>query len=79
MPQYGSGVLVDGSDLYVSSYGGNEIGEYTTSGGTLNANLIMGVGGINAIVLVPEPSTWAMLLGGLGLLAFCVRTRRTLV
>jgi hypothetical protein len=38
-----------------------------------------GLGGFqlidNGAAVVPEPSTWAMMLGGLGMLAFCVRRK----
>jgi hypothetical protein len=50
------------------------------SGSTITAALSSG--GVNVsgfqlqqIAAVPEPSTWAMMLGGLGMLAFCVRRK----
>ena len=76
------GIAVSGGDLFVANYYGGTIGEYTTSGATLNASLVSGLGGPIGLAVedVPEPSTWAMLLGGLGLLAFWrLRTRRALV
>lgn len=36
------------------------------------------VGGIDTIPAVPEPSTWAMMLGGFGLIGFSMRRRRKL-
>jgi hypothetical protein len=34
------GIAISGSDLFVANYGGKYIGEYTTSGATINASLI---------------------------------------
>jgi hypothetical protein len=103
------GLAISGNDLFVSSYGGGTIGEYTTAGATIDASLVTGIpdgadglavadntiyvsdifrvemysvsngdliGTISgleeadSVAVVPEPSTWALLLGGLGLLAF---------
>jgi uncharacterized protein YjiK len=67
-----AGIAVSGSDIFVTNEGTGTIGEYTTSGALVNASLVSGLSnpyGI-AVEAVPEPSTWAMLLGGLGLLAF---------
>jgi hypothetical protein len=36
-------VVVSGSDLFVSDYANANIGEYTTSGGTVNVNLVTGL------------------------------------
>jgi hypothetical protein len=40
-----SGIAVSGSDLFVANYSGNTIGEYTTSGATVNASLVSGLNG----------------------------------
>jgi hypothetical protein len=40
---YPIGIAVFGSDLFVVNYGSNSIGEYTTSGATVNADLISGL------------------------------------
>jgi len=40
-----AGIAVSGSDLFVANYGANSIGEYTTSGATVNASLISGLSG----------------------------------
>ena|ERR1017187_6403063 len=37
------GIAVSGSDLFVSNLNNNTIGEYTTSGATVNASLISGL------------------------------------
>ncbi len=39
-----NGVAVSGSDLFVTSYSLGTIGEYTTSGATVNASLVSGLG-----------------------------------
>lgn len=55
-------IALDGSDLFVTS--GSTIGEYTTSGATVDAPLVSGLSlaaGI-AIVPTPEPAT-VFLLG----------------
>jgi hypothetical protein len=72
------GMWVNGTTLYVASWGANTIKEYSTvNGNLLGTFLSPGPDGhIVDVSVVPEPSTWAMLLGGLGLLAFCVRMRR---
>jgi hypothetical protein len=62
---------LDGSDLFVTELG--RIGEYTTSGATVNASLILTNGEDAGIVIapaapgVPEPSTLGLGLAGLGL------------
>jgi hypothetical protein len=57
---------VSGSDLFVANSSSNTIGEYTTSGATVNASLISGlnspIGLAIAPTTVPEPGT-LMLLG----------------
>ncbi|MGY1490668.1 DUF3466 family protein [Methylobacillus pratensis] len=45
--------------------------------GPANTAFILSGLGFTAIAAVPEPSTYAMLLGGMGLLGFAVRRRRT--
>ena len=37
------GIAISGEDLFVASQGGNSIGEYTTSGATINTSLITGL------------------------------------
>ena len=61
------GIAVSGSDLFVANIDGGTIGEYTTAGATVNAALISGLDLPTdvAIALVPEFSTWTMLLPGL--------------
>jgi hypothetical protein len=125
-----SALAVSGGYLFVVNQTNGTIGEYTTSGATINASLVTGLPGgdyglavsgsellvsqygnaqLNAgsgsiyqynidaaqgtvtssntsfitglyeprdiAFATPEPSTWAMLLGGLGLLAFCYRRK----
>ena len=67
------GIVVSGSDLFVANDAGGTIGEYTTSGATVNASLISGLSGPIGLALVPEPST-ALLLSA-GILGLAVRRR----
>jgi len=68
---------VSGENLFVTDFFGNTIGEYTTSGETVNPALISGLNNATAVAVVsasvPEASsTWAVLL--LGLMAtFCLK------
>jgi hypothetical protein len=59
------------AQIFVANNGtqyGDNTGEYTTAGATVNASLITGLDypyGVD-VEEVPEPSTWALLVGGLG-------------
>ena len=71
------GMAVFDGDLFVTSFGSytqagtGTVGEYTLTGGAVNASLITGLTGSFAIAVVPEPSTWLMLaIGAAALLAF---------
>jgi hypothetical protein len=79
-----------GTVFDVLSYGGSETGEFAVDGtdipedGTFRADgsifkLDYAAGNkitLTDVAAVPEPSSWAMLSGGLGLLAFWHRSRR---
>lgn len=72
-----TGLALSGNNLYVANAGSiKTVGEYdATTGDAINATLLSGVNGPEFIAVVPEPSTFAMLVGGFGsLLAF--RRRR---
>lgn len=58
------------AQIFVANTGNGTIGEYTTSGATVNASLISDLNSPDgiAVVATPEPSTWALLLSGLGML-----------
>jgi hypothetical protein len=66
-------IAVSGSDLFVVNQATSSIAECTTSGTTVNSSLVTGLNGPAEIAVeaqaAPEPSTWALLLGGVGLLA----------
>jgi hypothetical protein len=65
------GIAVSGNDIFVAN-GDGTIGEFTTSGATVNASLVTGADGLFGIaVATPEPSTWVMLaVGAATLLGF---------
>ena len=53
-----SGIAVSGSDLFVTNSDlPNTVGEYTTSGATLNASLITGLNGPSGIVVIANSPT----------------------
>jgi PEP-CTERM motif len=61
-------IAVSGDKLFVVNPFANTVGEYTTSGATVNASLISGLNNPAAIAVasdsVPEPSSsWTLLLG----------------
>jgi len=56
------------AQIYVANGASGTVGVYTTGGGTVNASLISGLNdplGLD-VELTPEPSSWALLFGGLG-------------
>jgi PEP-CTERM motif len=61
--------------IFVTNNDTFTIGEYTTSGATVNASLISGLNGPTFIAVVPEPSTYALMIAGLGLVGFVARRR----
>jgi hypothetical protein len=66
------GINFDSSgDIFVSNFSRGTIGEYTASGATINASLVTGLNEPMGIVVVPEPSSFAV-LGAAGFLAFWV-------
>jgi len=73
------GIAVSGTDLFVVNSFIGTIGEYTTSGATVNSSLISGLDGPLgiAIVGVPEPSNLmplGLVLAGLGIYGWRRRT-----
>ena len=66
---------MSGSNLFVANSGAGTIGEYTTSGATVNASLISGLDTPLFIAVaagppaIPEPSSLALLAVGLAALA----------
>lgn len=77
----GSTAFVEAGGNYSTDGGGSNTIYYLPGANVSNAggggsNVFIEVNAINQLKVVPEPSTWALLLGGLGLLVFW-RTRRT--
>lgn len=52
-----------------------EVLSFLAKGGTTGAPPFMLLDGVSLVSAVPEPSTWGMMLGGLGLLGFMARRR----
>ncbi len=65
--------IFDG-DLYLTNTGDGTVGEYdATTGAAIDPSLISGLGFPQSILVAsqtPEPSTWALVFAGLGLMAF---------
>lgn len=55
------GLAVSGSDIFVANHGTGTIGEYTTSGSTVDASLVTGLSGPFGIVVTPEPASLAIM------------------
>jgi hypothetical protein len=72
-----SGIAVSGSNLFVTNYYNGMIGEYTTSGATVNASLISGLDEPYDFAVVPEPSSIVLAcLAAAGLAVTSIRRRR---
>jgi hypothetical protein len=73
VPDRADGLAVVNGTIYVTDI--SKVEMYSVATGDL-IGTISGLFDADDVVVVPEPSTWVLLLGGLGLLAFW-RTRRT--
>jgi hypothetical protein len=69
------GIAISGSDLFIANFNTGTVGEYTTSGATVNASLISGldtpveIAVAPATPAIPEPSSLVLLSVGLAALA----------
>ncbi|HBZ72018.1 MAG TPA: hypothetical protein DEP35_20730 [Deltaproteobacteria bacterium] len=66
---------MSGSNLFVVNDAGT-IGEYTTSGATVNASLITGLNNPVGIVVVPVPGPSSLLPVATGVVGLAVRRHR---
>jgi streptogramin lyase len=55
-------------EILVTNTATGTVGEHTNAGAVVNAALVSGLSGPEGIAVVPEPSTWAMLTTGAGVL-----------
>ena len=75
-------IIGSGSDLFVTLFGNNTVGEYNaTTGAAINASFITGLNQPFALAVsassVPEPSTWLMIaVGGVALLGIMLWKKR---
>lgn len=69
-----SGVMVDGSSLYLDVWGSAQVDTQTYTHSVVERELMLSEA-IPALLPVPEPETYAMMLAGLGLVAFAARRR----
>jgi fibronectin-binding autotransporter adhesin len=69
-----SGLTIGAGGLITAGLYINPVGEFGSGGVYADSQLYFQNGNI-LVDVVPEPSTWAMLLGGLGVLAYCVRRK----
>ena len=80
MPGYASDIAIFGTDLFITNGYTDVISEYTTSGATVNANLVTGLDDPTSLVVVPEKADSLRLLGwslaGLGLCLGASNIRR---
>jgi len=67
-------IAVDGSDLFLDSFGGNKVLRYDTSGTLLSSNLVGTLGGSVGLA-TPEPASLALL--GIGAGALLLRRKRS--
>jgi hypothetical protein len=77
-----AGLALSGKDLFVPHQLVGAIGDYDPStGAAINANLITGLASPyeNAVVAVPEPSTWSMIAIGAVSLLGMMRRKKTIV
>lgn len=70
-----AGISIYGGNLFVTSYNGGKVGQYGMDGSTINASLITGLTAPVGILVVPEPSTFALVLGVGGALLLWKRRR----
>lgn len=64
------------TNMTFTATGSSELLSFMAKGGPSGAPPFMLLDGVSLVSAVPEPSTWGMLLGGMGLLGFMARRRK---
>ena len=71
-----SALALSGNNLYVANYGVNTVTEYdATAGGAPTLTISSGVNGPLSLAIAPEPGSWLLFAGGLGLVGGFRRRR----
>jgi hypothetical protein len=74
----GGTILLDGGNATLTNAAGFATGRNNTGDGPTPTNFVFDLGLTAVTASVPEPGTWALMLGGLGMLVFYQRRRASL-
>lgn len=78
LPDYATDLAVAGGQLFVLNRQQGTIGQYNLDGSVVNAALVTGLPNTvqGFAIAIPEPSTYAAIFGGLGLVGAMIHRRR---